>query len=108
MGKYVISIAKNGDYYFNLKAANDQTIQISEMYSSKSACMKGIESVRINCYNDHNYERKISAGNEHYFVLKAANGEIIGQSEMYESEAAMENGIASVKSNGQSTIVIEE
>ena len=108
MEKYVISIAKNGDYYFNLKAANNQTILTSEMYSSRSACIKGIESVRINCYDDHNYERKISADNKHYFVLKAANGKVIGQSEMYESEAAMENGIVSVKSNGMSTVVIEE
>lgn len=34
-----------------------------------------------------------------YFVLKAANGEIIGQSEMYSGDAAMENGIRSVKEN---------
>ncbi len=108
MGKYVISIAKNGDYYFNLRAANNQTILTSEMYSAKSACTNGIESVRINCDDDNNYERKISTDDEHYFVLKAANGEIIGQSEMYESEAAMENGIASVRSNGKSTIVVEE
>lgn len=108
MGKYVISIAKNGNYYFNLRAANNQTILTSEMYLSRSACTNGIESVRINCNDDNNYKRKISAGKERYFVLKAANGEIIGQSEMYESEAAMENGIESVKGNGKSTIVIEE
>ena len=33
-------------------------------------------------------------------MLKAANGQIIGISEMYSSEAACENGIASVKKNG--------
>jgi uncharacterized protein len=32
-------------------------------------------------------------------VLKAANNQIIGKSEMYESVAAMENGITSVKKN---------
>lgn len=45
------------------------------------------------------YHLKGSAGRFH-FNLKAANGEIIGRSEMYSSTAAMENGIASVKKNG--------
>jgi uncharacterized protein YegP (UPF0339 family) len=36
---------------------------------------------------------------EPYFVLKAANGQIIGSSEMYSSASAIENGIASVKAN---------
>ena len=34
-----------------------------------------------------------------YFVLKAANGEPIGKSEDYSSEAACKNGIESVKRN---------
>jgi uncharacterized protein YegP (UPF0339 family) len=32
-----------------------------------------------------------------YFNLKATNGQIIGTSEMYETEASCKNGIASVK-----------
>ena len=42
--------------------------------------------------------KKGSSGQFH-FVLKAGNGEIIGTSEMYSSAAAMEKGIASVKTN---------
>jgi uncharacterized protein YegP (UPF0339 family) len=34
-----------------------------------------------------------------YFVLKAANGETIAQSEMYNSKAAAMNGIKSVRKN---------
>jgi len=78
------------------------------MHSSKSACTNGIESVRKNCDDDNNYERKVSANKKHYFNLKASNGQVIGKSELYESEAGMENGIASVKKNGKSTTVIEE
>jgi len=40
--------------------------------------------------------------------LKASNGQVIGKNELYESEADMENGIASVKKNGKSTVVVEE
>lgn len=45
------------------------------------------------------YELKLSSGKQHYFVLKAGNGEVILTSEMYNSRAAAENGIASVRTN---------
>lgn len=108
VGKYVISNAKNDEKYFNLKATNGQIILTSQMYSSESACFSGIESVRNNCSDDSKFERKQSVNNKPFFVLKAANGQVIGNSEMYESEAGMENGIASVKKNGISKAVIEE
>jgi len=108
MGNFVIKKATNGEHYFNLKADNYQVILTSQMYSSKSACFNGIESVRVNCSDDSMYERKQSVNDKHYFVLKASNGQIIGNSEMYESKAGMENGIESVKKNGRSTTVVEE
>lgn len=52
-----------------------------------------------NALLDNRFERKRSVRDEPYFVLKAANGEPIGVSEMYSSPAAMENGIESVKHN---------
>lgn len=45
------------------------------------------------------FEIKISTNGKHYFNLKAGNGQIILSSEMYESKAACENGIESVKKN---------
>jgi uncharacterized protein YegP (UPF0339 family) len=40
--------AKNGSPYFVLKAGNGEVIGKSEMYKSKSACNKGIASVKKN------------------------------------------------------------
>jgi|WetSurSiteA1Bulk_404760.scaffolds.fasta_scaffold23504_3 uncharacterized protein len=108
VGRFVISKAKNDEIYFNLKAPNGHIYLTSQMYSSESACFNGIESVRTNCSDDGKYERKESVNNKPYFVLKAANGQIIGNSEMYETEAAMENGIESVKRNGISKTIVEE
>lgn len=34
-----------------------------------------------------------------HFNFKTSNGQVIGSSEMYESEASCENGIVSVKKN---------
>ncbi|MGN6495703.1 MAG: YegP family protein [Agriterribacter sp.] len=71
----------------------------SEGYSAKTNCDSGIEAVRKNSQDDSKYDRKTSTNGKFYFNLKAANGQIIGSSEMYETSAARDNGIASVKTN---------
>lgn len=105
MGKFVISTRKNGEFQFNLKAENGQVILTSEGYTTKAACENGIESVKKNAGDDARYDRKKSANEKHYFNLKAANSQVIGTSEMYESSTAMENGIASVKKNAPGATV---
>jgi uncharacterized protein YegP (UPF0339 family) len=98
---YDLKHGANGEKYrFNLKAANGEVVLVSESYESKESALNGIESVKENARHDDRFERKNSKRSEPYFVLKAANGQVIGISEMYSSEAACENGIASVKKNG--------
>ena len=45
------------------------------------------------------FELKVSSNGKYHFNLKADNGQIILSSQMFESKAAAENGIASVKKN---------
>jgi len=98
---YDLKHGANGEKYrFNLKAANGEVVLVSESYESKESALNCIESVKENARLDDRFERKNSKRSEPYFVLKAANGQVIGISEMYSSEAACENGIASVKKNG--------
>ena len=99
MGKFVITKRGNGEFQFNLKAGNGQTILTSEGYSTKSAASNGIESVKTNSKDDSRYDKKESSNGKFYFTLKASNGQIIGSSEMYESASGRDNGIESVKSN---------
>ena len=99
MGKFVIQQNDKGQYHFSLKAGNGQVILSSQEYSSKAACDNGIESVRTNSADDSKFERLTAKDGSPYFVLKAANAQVIGNSQMYSSEDAMENGIASVKEN---------
>ncbi len=103
--KYEIKRTSDEQLMFNLKAANGEIILTSERYTAKSSAEVGIESVRVNAPSDGRYDRRKSSKDEPYFVLKAANGEIIGTSEMYSSTSAMENGIESVKANGPSAAV---
>ncbi len=105
---YVLSGAANANYRFNLKAGNGQVILTSEAYSSKEAAKHGIESVRVNSPLDERYDRREAKDGRPYFVLKAANTQIIGQSQMYSSASAMEHGIESVKANGPDSPVVDE
>ena len=47
MGKFVVKETKTGTK-FDLKAGNGEVIATSEVYSSKAACLNGIESVKKN------------------------------------------------------------
>lgn len=97
--KFVITKSVGGQFHFSLKAGNGEIILSSQMYTAKASAEGGIASVKTNAVDDSRYERKESRNGEPYFVLKAANGEVLGRSEMYSSKSAMENGIASVKRN---------
>ena len=108
MGKFVITTRKNDEFQFNLKAGNGQIILASEGYTTKAACMNGVESVKNNSQDDNRFDRLEAKNGKPYFNLKATNGQIIGTSEMYESVAARENGIESVKKNAPEAGVDDE
>lgn len=105
MQKFEIYTDKGGEFRFRLKAANGQNVLASEGYKAKTGCTNGIESVRKNSQDDSKYERMESKSGKPYFNLKASNGQVIGTSEMYSSNSAMENGIASVKKNAPEATV---
>ena len=88
-GYYELKTTTTGKPMFNLQAGNHEVILTSEVYESKAAALNGIESVRKNGVNAAAFEKTMSVKNEPYFVLKAANGQVIGKSEMYSGDAAM-------------------
>lgn len=98
-GKFVIDKARNGQFYFNLRAGNGESILKSEMYVTRASAEHGIASVKTNALLDERYERKTDKSGAPYFSLKAGNHEIIGVSEAYSSTAARDAGIESVKKN---------
>lgn len=104
-GYYEIKKASDGRYQFTLNAGNHEVILSSQLYATKDGAENGIGSVRENGPHESRYERKLSAKGEPYFSLKAQNGQLIGTSEMYGSEAARDNGIRSVMANCPSTVV---
>ncbi|MBQ6580032.1 MAG: YegP family protein [Oscillospiraceae bacterium] len=118
MGKFAVKETANG-IKFSLAAGNNQVIGVSEVYSSRAALEKGIESVRKNApvanVEDQTADPVIEAVNpkfeiyndkagEFRFRLKARNGEIILASEGYKTKASCENGIESVRKNSSAEI----
>jgi uncharacterized protein YegP (UPF0339 family) len=104
-GMYALSKTSDGRFLFNLKAANGEKILTSESYDAKASAVNGIESVRSNAPNDTQFDRMTSKDNMPYFVLKAANGEIVGTSQQYSSDEAMETGVQSVKANAPAATI---
>lgn len=105
MGMFELKNAKDGQFYFNLKAGNGEVILTSEMYKAKDGALNGIESVKTNAPHVERFESKTSTNGKPYFVLKAANHQVIGQSEMYSSETARDSGIKSVQTTAPSARV---
>lgn len=108
MAKFVITKRTSGAFHFNLKAGNGQSILSSEGYTTRSSCESGIESVKKNSQLETRFERKTSSNGKPYFNLKASNGQIIGSSEMYESEASRDQGINSVMKNAKDAVIDDQ
>lgn len=107
MAKFEITVRKNGEFQFNLKASNGEIILTSEGYTTKSACLNGVESVKKNAVEEKRFEKLVAKNGKPYFTLKATNGQIIGQSQMYASERNRNNGIASVMKNAPVAEIVE-
>ena len=106
-GKFEVYADKGGDYRFRLKAGNGEIILSSEGYSSKAACMNGVESVKKNAPDDDRYEKKETTSGKFMFNLKAANHQVIGSSQSYKSASGRDNGIESVKKNAPDAAVVD-
>ncbi len=119
MGKYVVSTQKTG-FNFQLKAGNGEPIMTSEIYATKKACLKGIESVRSNApvakledqtlkdFKDEKNPKFViykDKAEKVRFYLTAKNGEKIGASEPYNSKQSCKNGIDSVIRNAPSVVI---
>ena len=121
IGKFVVKNVATG-IKFDLKAGNGEVIATSEVYTSKSACLNGVESVRKNApvaaLEDQTVEGYAEEKNpkfevyqdkkgEYRFRLKATNGQVIATGEGYVAKASCLNGVESVRKNAPEAPVVE-
>ena len=121
MGKFAVKKTATG-FKFDLKAGNGEVIATSEVYTTKAACLKGVESVKVNSAGAvedqtvENFEVKkhpkfeiyTDKAGEFRFRLKAKNGQVIASSEGYKKIESCRSGIESVRKNAPDAKIVEE
>lgn len=111
-GKFEIKKAKDGRFVFNLYAPNRVIVATSQVYSSSTAAVNGINSVIANAEKAPvedwtlkkepevlkfpKWEMYIDKGGQYRFKLYAANGSCICHSQGYTAKANCKNGIDSI------------
>ena len=109
MGKFLIKRTPTG-FKFDLKATNGEIVASSEVYTTKAACLKGIQSVMASAAaapcadvtaeetaTNPKFELFRDKSGHYRFRLLARNGKIIAKSEGYMTRYGCEKGIASVR-----------
>ncbi|NUO54159.1 MAG: DUF1508 domain-containing protein [Polyangiaceae bacterium] len=97
-GRFETFVGDDGQTYFQLLAKNGERILRSEGYTSLSGAKKGITSVKKNGTSEARFKVLQADSGEFYFNLVATNGQVIGTSEMYASQANAEGGVDAVMS----------
>lgn len=87
----------DGKYYFNMMAGNGQNVLRSQGYTRLASAEGGVESVIANGNDKRNFEIQQAANGDWYFNLEAANGEIIGTSQLYATKYNAERGAVAVR-----------
>lgn len=104
MAKFLILLTNGGLYRFNLVANNGEVILQSESYTTRSACLNAISSIKHNSLYDESYEKNSNMKGV-FFYFKARNGEILGRSNTYTTIGNRDNAINIVKQIAQSAII---
>lgn len=92
-------------YHFEL-IQNGNVLLQSERFMTKAALMNCIESVRKNSQSDSRFSRKTAKNGKLYFNLIAANGQIIGSSDLFSNEEEVEKTIQRVTQVSKSAAVL--
>jgi uncharacterized protein YegP (UPF0339 family) len=108
--KYQVYRDVKGKFRFRLLAENNRIIAVGQAYEHHISCLNGIKSIQNNCdaqvedmtvdgerFHNPKYQVFYDEKCKYRFHLNAKNGEIIAQSEGYESKEGCMKGINAVK-----------
>ncbi len=91
----MIEIKKRGagKFSFNLKTQSGHTLLKSVEFTDEDEAQNTVKSLYPLIRNSIRFERKTNHDGLFLFRLKNVNGQVIGHSQLYNSEVGMENGI---------------
>ena len=102
----MIEFQKTGhnDYCFLVKSVTGKTLLKSIPFPSKDAMESSLATLEVTNGIDRKlFERKTNTEGKFLIELKNPNGQTIGSSGLYSSEAGMENGLLNISNNLVST-----
>lgn len=88
---------KEDDYKFTLKAESGNVLLHSVLFKNEDDINRIVKSLNIIQHRRSVFERMTNHSGDFLFNLKNLNGQVIGTSQSYGSEAGMENGIKNLK-----------
>jgi uncharacterized protein YegP (UPF0339 family) len=88
---------QDGKFYFHLMAGNGQNVLRSQSYTRLASAQNGVSSVLDNGNDKRNFEVNQALNGDWYFNMIAANGQVIGSSELYSTKSNAERGARTVR-----------
>ena len=106
----MIDIKKKGTgmFSFDLKTRGGHTLLKSVEFTDEQEAQSIVKSLNPLSENSIKFERKTNHDGMFLFNLKNSGGKMIGHSQLYNSEAGMENGIKNLKNTITSLINLGE
>jgi uncharacterized protein len=87
----------DGRFYFHLVAGNGANVLRSQGYTALASAENGVSSVLDNGNDKRNFEVLEANDGSFYFNVKAANGAIVGTSQLYTAKSSAERAARSVQ-----------
>jgi len=92
-----INKQENNTYNFSLNTTSGNALLYSVGFSSKEEIKNVVRGLNMLDKLHYKFERKTDHNGNFFFNLKDKKGQLIGNSQLYGSEAGMENGIKNLK-----------
>ncbi|WP_297702556.1 YegP family protein [uncultured Eudoraea sp.] len=92
-----INKQENNTYNFSLNTTTGNALLYSVGFSSKEEIKNVVSGLKLLDKQHYKFERKTDHNGNFLFNLKDKKGQLIGNSQLYGSEAGMENGIKNLK-----------
>lgn len=95
----MIKINKEGNntYNFSLNTPNGNALLNSIAFTSEEEIKSVVDSLTFPEKPQYAFERRTDHNGNFLFNLKDKKGKVIGKSQLYRSEAGMENGIKNLR-----------
>jgi uncharacterized protein YegP (UPF0339 family) len=94
--KFVVH--KSGPHsFFELVTADGAILLHSELHRWRGAAEDAVVAVKRHALEGDRYQRRKTDAKQHYFVLTAETGEVLGTSAMFATTRAMESAIQGVQ-----------